>query len=202
MKLIIITRPTFFVEEDKILSILFDEGLDNLHLKKPDTLPLYSERLLSLLPEHSARHTTVHDHYYLKNEYGLAGIHLDDEHAPIPEGYRGKVSRTCTSTAAIKDARKSAEYVFLQTDYSLLRRSDRYGEELVNTLRTARKQGIIDKKVYACGGISLEIIPTLKSIGFGGIVVGKDLWNKFDIHGEQDFKPILEHFKKLNKAIK
>ena len=35
MKLAVMTRPTFFVEEDKILSSLFDEGLDNLHLYKP-----------------------------------------------------------------------------------------------------------------------------------------------------------------------
>ena len=36
MKLIIMTKPTFFVEEDKILTALFDEGLDNLHLYKPE----------------------------------------------------------------------------------------------------------------------------------------------------------------------
>lgn len=32
MKLAIMTKSTFFVEEDKILSSLFDEGMDNLHL--------------------------------------------------------------------------------------------------------------------------------------------------------------------------
>lgn len=40
-----------FVEEDKILSTLFDEGLDDLHLYKPGSSPLYSERLLTLIPE-------------------------------------------------------------------------------------------------------------------------------------------------------
>ena len=51
MKLIIMTKPTFFVEEDKILTALFDEGLDNLHLYKPGAAPMYSERLLTLLPD-------------------------------------------------------------------------------------------------------------------------------------------------------
>ena len=32
MKLAIMTKSTFFVEEDKILAALFDVGLDNLHL--------------------------------------------------------------------------------------------------------------------------------------------------------------------------
>ena len=68
MKLVIMTQPTFFVEEDKILTTLFDEGMDNLHLYKPGASPMYSERLLSLLPEAYYNKITVHDHYYLKNE--------------------------------------------------------------------------------------------------------------------------------------
>ena len=51
MKLAIMTKSTFFVEEDKILASLFDEGLDDLHLFKPGSSPMYSERLLTLLDE-------------------------------------------------------------------------------------------------------------------------------------------------------
>ena len=39
MKLIVVTAPTFFVEEDKIITALFEEGLDILHLRKPDVTP-------------------------------------------------------------------------------------------------------------------------------------------------------------------
>ena len=46
MKLILITTPTYFVEEDKIITALFEEGLDTLHLRKPDTAPMFAERLL------------------------------------------------------------------------------------------------------------------------------------------------------------
>ena len=37
MKLILITTPEYFVEEDQILNALFEEGLDILHLRKPGT---------------------------------------------------------------------------------------------------------------------------------------------------------------------
>ena len=77
MKLIIMTKSTFFVEEDKILVTLFEEGMDNLHLYKPLTSPVYSERLLSLIPEDFYNKITVHDHFYLKEEYRLNGIHID-----------------------------------------------------------------------------------------------------------------------------
>ena len=36
-KLIVITSPYFFKGEDSILSHLFDEGMQHLHLRKPDS---------------------------------------------------------------------------------------------------------------------------------------------------------------------
>lgn len=53
MKLIVVTAPTFFVEEDKIITALFEEGLDILHLRKPETPAMYSERLLTLIPQNT-----------------------------------------------------------------------------------------------------------------------------------------------------
>ena len=109
MKLAIMTKSTFFVEEDKILTSLFDEGMDNLHLFKPGSSPIYSERLLTLLPEDYRRKVTVHDHYYLKQEYDLAGIHIDDPLAPVPDGYKGKYSRTCTDLSMLKEMKKKED---------------------------------------------------------------------------------------------
>ena len=47
MKLVIMTRSTFFVEEDKILTTLFEEGMESLHLYKPDSEPVYSNANLA-----------------------------------------------------------------------------------------------------------------------------------------------------------
>ena len=73
MKLAFMTKSTFFVEEDKILATLFEAGLDNLHLYKPGSSPIYSERLLSLLPDTTYDKITVHNNFYLKDlqEYTL-----------------------------------------------------------------------------------------------------------------------------------
>ena len=102
MKLVIMTKSTFFVEEDKILATLFDEGMDSLHLYKPDSSPMYSERLLTLLPEDYYRKITVHEHFYLKSEYNLGGIHIDRPEEVVPKGYKGQVSRTCTDIEMLK----------------------------------------------------------------------------------------------------
>ena len=113
MKLVIMTKSTFFVEEDEILASLFDEGMDNLHLFKPGSSPMYCERLLTLLPEDCLRRITVHEHYYLKSEYSLAGIHIDSPTADAPDNYRGRVGRNCTSLDKLKETKKHSDYVFL-----------------------------------------------------------------------------------------
>ena len=92
MKLILITTPHYFVEEDQIITNLFDEGLDVLHLRKPDTASVYAERLLTLIPEKYRKRIVMHDHFYLKNEYKLKGIHLSSRNPIVPDKYVGHVS--------------------------------------------------------------------------------------------------------------
>ena len=172
MKLVIMTKPTFFVEEDKILSSLFEEGLDNLHLCKPGAKPVYSERLLTLLHEDYYSKITVHGNFYLKDEYRLRGIHIEDATTPPPAGYKGNISRTCHSTDELREEQ----------------------------LEEAAHNGLIDKKVYAIGGMTLETIRAARDLGFGGVVICGDLWNRFDIHNELDYKELIGHFERLRKA--
>lgn len=201
MKLVIMTQSTFFVEEDKILTTLFDEGMDNLHLYKPGASPMYSERLLSLLPEISYSKITVHDHFYLKSEYGLAGIHLDNGEKEIPKDYKGKFSRTCNDISELNNMKKKSEYVFLSNVFSSPKQKSADNPLTYEMLENASKHGLIDKHVYALGGISLENIRMAKEFGFGGVVICDDLWNKFDIHNELDYKDLISHFEKLKKAV-
>ena len=201
MKLVIMTKTTFFVEEDKILATLFEEGMDNLHLYKPGSSPMYAERLLTLLPEDCYRRITVHDHYYLKDEYGLRGIHINDPMAERPEGYKGRFSRTCTAIDQLKAAKKKAEYVFLRPIFDGITNPQEKAGFSLDELRSAARQGLIDKHVYALGGVTLENIRQARDMGFGGVVVSGDLWRRFDIHNQLDFKELIGHFQKLLKAV-
>lgn len=200
MKLVIMTKPTFFVEEDKILSSLFDVGLDNLHLHKPGAAPMYSERLLTLLHDDYYNKITVHGHFYLKEEYGLKGIHIDDAKTQPPAGYKGHVSRTCHSLDELKEAKKKSSYVFLRNIFDSLTDGNEKASFTQDELEDAADHGLIDKKVYALGGMNLENIRTARELGFGGVVVCGDLWNRFDIHNQLDYKELITHFERLRKA--
>jgi len=201
MKLIVMTRPTFFVEEDKILANLFEEGLESLHLHKPGSSPMYSERLLTLLGEDWCAKTTVHNHFYLKEEYRLKGIHIDDAYTEPPSGYRGNISRTCHAISELKEAKHNSNYVFLHPVFDSQTIKEEKSNFTLEELKEASRQGLIDKKVYALGGINIDNIKLIRDLGFGGVVICGDLWNRFDIHNELDYKELLLHFERLKKAV-
>ena len=200
MKLIVMTQPTFFVEEDKILTALFEEGLDTLHINKPDSEPLYAERLLSLLPKRYYDDIVVHQHYYLKQEYDLKGIHINEPETPTPEGFRKHVTRSTKNIDDLKGMKKQCDYVMLHSLFDSLH-NDYKASLTVDQVREAKKKGLVDKKVYALGGMSLENVQVAKDLGFGGVVICGDLWNRFSIQHETDFHALIEHFRKLRKAI-
>ena len=201
MKLAIMTKSTFFVEEDKIIATLFEAGLDNLHLYKPGSSPIYSERLLSLLPDTTYDKITVHGHFYLKEEYSLAGIHLDNSSQIPPIGYKGTVSRTCSCLDELKAAKKQSAYVFLNNTFGT---EDAPSQTWFSNdeLTKAAKSGLIDKKVFALGNVSSENIQTARDLGFGGIVIGCDLWSRFDIHNQSDYKDLIAYFERLRKMVR
>jgi len=201
MKLIVLTKSTFFVEEDKILTSLFETGMDNLHLYKPGAEPVYSERLLTLIPEDFYGKITVHDHFYLKEEFRLKGIHLNDCQTEVPAGYRGNITRTCHSIDELKAAKKQSNYVFLKTLFNSQSNPADKATLSMEDMKEASRHGLIDKKVYAMGGMNLNNISVVKDLGFGGVVICGDLWNRFNITAGMDYKELITHFEKLRKAI-
>ena len=70
-KLIVITSPYFFKGEDCILSHLFDEGMQHLHLRKPDSEANELRKLLDRIPDIYYPKVVLHDCFNLAVEYGL-----------------------------------------------------------------------------------------------------------------------------------
>lgn len=200
MKLILMTTPYFFVEEHQIINALFDEGLEILHLRKPETEPVYSERLLTLINESYRKQIVVHDHFYLKNEYNLKGIHLNYRNPELPLKYKGHISCTCHTEQEIMAHKKACDYVFLSPIFNVQGNGSYSAEFQPSVLRSMASRKIIDRKVMAFGGVNLDNIAQVKSLGFGGAVILGDIWNRFSIHSTQDFKGVIQHFRKLRKA--
>ena len=199
MKLIVITTPNYFVEEDKIITTLFDDGLDILHLRKPDTAPVYAERLLTLIPERYHKRIVVHDHFYLKDEYKLKGIHLNHRNPLPPDNYTGHVSASCHTLDEVEADKKMCDYVFLSPIFDSISKEGRESAFAPETIREAASKGVIDKKVIALGGVDEENILRVKDFGFGGAAVLGGLWSKFNPASDYNYQPLVAHFRRLKE---
>ncbi len=199
MKLILLTTPYFFIEEHLIINALFDEGLELLHLRKPGTEPVYSERLLTLIPDSYHKRIVTHDHFYLKSEYGLRGIHLNQRNPELPPKYKGHISCSCHTEEEVAQHKRACDYVFLSPVYDSISKDGYASHFATATLRDMARRRVIDRKVMALGGVDLTHIKELKELGFGGAVLLGDIWNCFSIHDTQDFKELIHHFRLLRK---
>ena len=200
MKLILMTTPYFFVEEHQIINALFDEGLEILHLRKPGTEPVYSERLLTLISESYRKKIVVHDHFYLKNEYGLRGIHLNHRNPELPPKYKGHISCSCHTADEVLTHKRSCDYVFLSPIFNNANTESESSHLSQTMLRDLAQRKVIDRKVMAFGGINLDNIQRVKDLGFGGAVVLGDIWNRFSVYSAQDYTSLIMQFRKLRKA--
>lgn len=200
MKLILVTTPNYFIEEDKILTALFEEGLDILHMCKPSSVPMFAERLLTLIPSQYHKRIVVHGHFYLKEEFGLKGIHLSDRNNQMPENYKGLVSTTCHTLDDICLKKPSSDYIFFTPVFE--NESHECGTYPLLTkdmLRNAGKMGIIDKHVIAFGGINENKISEVKDLGFGGVAIMNGLWNNFDACIDSDYHTLIEQLHRFKK---
>lgn len=199
MKLIVVTPPIFFVEEDKIITSLFEKGLDILHLRKPETSAMYSERLLTLIPEKYHKRVVTHEHFYLKEEFNLMGIHLNSRNPKEPDDYSGHVSCSCHTVEEVQNKKHFYDYVFMSPIYDSISKVNHYSMYTPQELRQAQRAKIIDSKVMALGGINTDNIMEIKDFGFGGAVVLGDIWNHFDVYSDCNFSGVIAHFEKLKE---
>lgn len=193
-QLIAITLPTFFDGEAQVIAALFQNGLERLHLRKPAASADDLRHLLDQLPESIHPAITLHDHFELWAEYpSVGGVHLNSRNAKAPSGLRGRISRSCHTLAEVA-ANRHLDYCFLSPIFESISKEGYGSGFALEALRKAAHEGIITPQVFALGGISLETLPRLAGLPFGGVAVLGALWGK---HPEND----LEIIKRLNALL-
>ena len=186
MKTAVVTSPHFFVEENAIIEGFFEAGLDLLHIRKPDSDPLFCERLLTLIPSRWRKRIIVHDHFYLKDEYSLKGIHLTIRNQAPPKNYNGFMTRSCNDIDELRQWSGRCGYVLMKATEENLHR--------------AQTEGLINSNVFAKEAMNIEDIHRFRKMGFGGVVFEHTLWDKFDSFESSNYKDLINFFKELRKA--
>lgn len=194
MQLVIITCPDFFSGEANRIADLFCNGLETLHLRKPQASTDEIRQLLENIPQQYYPRIVIHDAFSLIEEFPLKGIHLNRRHPSAPTGYGGNISRSCHTLDEVKKYKPSCNYVFLSPVYDSISKKGYSSGFTDHELQQAANDGIIDKKVIALGGIDATRLPELKRWNFGGAALLGDIWQ----HRDND--TFISHFLKL-KAI-
>lgn len=176
-KLLVITTPDFFNEEAGILTKLFDEGLETLHIRKPQADKDSLEKLITGIPQKYHSDIVLHDCFQLATMYNLKGIHLNRRNKKIPKGFTGGISRSCHSIEEIKDI-TAYNHVFLSPVFPSISKAGYDTCLSSKALQEAAGAGFINNKIIALGGISPVTIPLLKEIPFGGVAVLGSVWGE------------------------
>lgn len=193
--LVVITGEKFFNEEHLWINALFDAGLQYLHLRKPGAGRFETEDLLRKIDAQYYSRIVLHDNFALAIEYNLGGIHLNGRNPSAPEGFAGRISRSCHSLEEVSRYKDECSYVTLSPVFDSVSKKGYNSAFSAEQLLLAVSQGIIDNKVVALGGIALHNIGTLKKNGFGGAAVLGTIWNAPNAAGA------VEIFKELDNKL-
>lgn len=198
MELIVVTSPEPVLDEAAVLEALFERGVDRLHLRKPAASEQELRTLLDGIAPRWYSRISLHDGFSLQAEYGIGGVHLNERNPELPDGFVGRISRSCHSLDELRLWRSQCDYLFLSPIFDSISKSGYQARFSLDELSAAAREGVIDRHVVALGGVSVERIDTVRRLGFGGVAVLGDLWGRY--HAPVDLPRLLEHFDNLRQA--
>lgn len=176
MKWITITSPEFLSGEAIFIDRLFSQGLDLLHLRKPEASIEDYKQLLLQIPKQWHRRIVLHEHFELSEKYKLHGIHLNRRCLQVPNAYHGSISCSCHTIEEVIAQKDSKDYVFLSPIFDSISKVGYHAAFSPTSLKQAAIENVIDEKVIALGGITANNISLVKEWHFGGVAVLGDIW--------------------------
>lgn len=176
--IVVITQPTFVAGEAEAIVRLFDQrGIDRLHIRKPQAAEADVEALVRAIPSRLYDRLSVHDHFAVARRLGLSGIHLTGRHPEAPADWQGLVSTSCHTLDELRQRRGEAfDYLTLSPIFDSISKQGYRSAFTPHELAVARRQGLIDQRVLALGGVTFARLDEVRAMGFGGGMILGDAW--------------------------
>lgn len=189
MKLVMMTNPTNIKFETETINRLFREGLDELHIHKPDFGKEAYIKFLDNIDSEFHSKLVLHDHYSLVHLYGINKIHVSRNWGNgVMADFilnriilRGKkvIKTICTSSCVdLYKAVRGEDEIMLGPIFG--RSMYMVNNQLFKTEEIARAVRHCKVPVLGIGGASLENIEVFKNAGFAGVVLQKSIWASAD----------------------
>lgn len=181
--IIVLTSERELENEADTINLLFQNGLEVLHYRKPTfDIEEYRELLHKIEPEYYNR-IMIHQFHELCEEFKLRGIHIQEQprlnlNEKLKEyvsGYTAnnfKVSSSFHAKNDIKNCNVDFEYVLLSPVFSSISKEGYKGKGFDVT--------DLDEFVVGMGGINQDTLQATFDLGFRGVGVLGGIWNTKD----------------------
>lgn len=191
MKIVAISSGDGFKTEVPVVLEMFKNGLDILHLRKPNFSENLMEEYLNAIPDSYHDRIVLHAFHDLVKKYNVKGIHITKRHKKnwfktwfkvLMLRFRKKdltVSTSCHSLSHLRRYSRRYDYVFLSPVFNSISKKKRYAGFSHSKIKSKLNQ-ISGDNVYALGGVSKSRIAKSSEIGFSGVVLLGTLWKDND----------------------
>ncbi len=177
--MILITDPEFLPDEELFINAFFSQGLETLHLRKPQANIFQMEKLLSKIESKYHPRIMIHSNYDLINRFQIKGLHFTGKTKGSFDNYKAiecQRSLSAHSLAELKNINPLVDYAFLCPIFPSISKIGYAKQWDIKTLKqqlsTSRKF-----KIVALGGINLQNTKTAMEYGFDDFAVLGNIWN-------------------------
>ncbi len=180
MELAVITTSEFFEKENEIIIQLFENGLQRLHLRKPDADLAAIEILLQQIPTSFHSKIILHQHPQMLDEYGVGGFHINRHHFENRKKIQQKIKPAQSfsiSTHAFDEIKNDTifDYYFISPIFDSISKHGYHAAFDKQEIELGLKENS-GKKIFALGGVNAVNIAALKKMGFSGAAVLGVIW--------------------------
>lgn len=186
MKLFVISSSRNTSGDPKIITELFENGLNRFHLRKPAMSTKDMRLLIEAIPQHFHDRIVIHSHHKLAGTYKLGGIHLTDVHRKrrfstwlrmkllMMKTQQLTVSTSFYKLGDVYTNEEGFDYVMLGTIFTRVNGSFNAGYS-EHSLRAAIGKSTVP--LVARGCVTADQVPVCAELGFYGVAFGSAIWN-------------------------
>ena len=175
MKLVVITPERPVHNEAKLISSMLDCGVARVNLRHPGIDSVALRNILDGIPHRNMARVSLHGCHELAREYGT-GIHLNSRNPVAPENFSGSLSISCHS---IEEATRASgkQYYFISPVFPSISKPGYQPVIALDDYRKAFRNGYLDHRAVALGGVAPQNIHLLNEIGFNAVAMLGYVWN-------------------------
>ncbi|PKB16237.1 thiamine phosphate synthase [Flavobacterium sp. 5] len=189
--MIVITSPTLVTNEIEIIHALFEEGLQLLHIRKPDYSEEEMKIFLSEIKKDFRQQLVLHSHHQQASAFGINRIHFTEKerYEATEESLKNwkkngfKLSTSIHQMIDFEELSNEFDYAFFGPVFESISKLNYISNLDFKTELKHKKNSV---KLVAIGGITSKNIKTALGYGFDNVALLGTIWNSN--HAIENFK--------------